>query len=156
MEPETEDKFLRALFKKAVSHPREPYMGFRELCRRAETSTKTFHDYLPSFKDRGYVGVKLVGKYHKYYITTEGKKYLSLLEQRSRHENVFKGFLSRNRDYTLIDFADGHATINYEPGTLLSEDEDKIKEKYKDFLSWLKKEYPQKRFYILSSPSDAR
>jgi predicted transcriptional regulator len=152
---EIEKRFLHELLERAVSRPKSPWMGFRELCRKTKTSTKTLHKYLPYLIKSGYIGEKTVGEYRKLFITPEGKHHLDALEQHLSYAEFWKK-PARHRDYLLVDFAEGHATINFEPGTLHPRDEEEIRHKASRFLRELRRDYPNKRFYMLfSSPPGA-
>lgn len=153
----TERKFLKLLLQKALEHPKEPYMGYRELCRAAGTSTRTLQKYLPYLLEHRLVRVVEIGKCNKYAITEAGEQRSKTLERTIAHLTEIDRLLTSREPRLLVsefpqqDFI-GSSTVYYEPGDSFSIDgKAYVDKQVKQLLTRLHEEYPRLEFHGLFS-----
>lgn len=154
---ETEWKFLKLFLQKAIEYPRQPYMGYRELCRAAGTSTRTLQKYLPYLLNEKLVRVVEIGKCNKYVITEAGEQRSKTLERTLTHLTEIDRLLASREPRLLVsefkqqDFI-GSSTVYCEPGDSISDSgKEYVKKQLKQLLTRLHEEYPGLEFHGLFS-----
>jgi len=154
--------YLDALHERAIEDPRKPYMGYREIAAKTQTSTKTLHEYLPNLLRENAVRTIKVGKRNKYYITESGEKYTTYLGHRiSLSKDVDKMMMSKDSSFITVELpaSRGGATAYFKPSLAYSVAEAEEKEMHSLFestLETLQKKFPDKkiRAILTSNPSE--